>query len=419
MVIPIARAKLEPNGPQSTWATWTSAPHRTLFLPGALQLVCAVAFIAWEVGGRSLGFWATPAWVLPPAWAHAYLMLFALFPWFMFGFAMTAMPKWTDVPIRRVEWLACGLPMFAGVILIHVGLATSRELVLVGATLHLAGWLAGAIAVARIAFNGASRDVQAISISVLLFVGVILGALFVVGMAREDSAAIAMASAGALWLFLLPIFLVVSHRMIPFFSSRVLAGYVVYRPALSLSLLGAACVAHFVLDAAALDGWTWVADAPMAAWVGWLAWKWGISQSFRARLLAMLHVSLSVLAAALAFSTLASLAAAAGHAGLFGRGPLHLLGIGYFAAMTIAMVSRVSLGHSGRALEADEGTWYGFLALIGVGVLRALADFAPLAGAPRAALLGLAAMAWIAIVASWAARFVPLYLRPRADGRPG
>jgi uncharacterized protein involved in response to NO len=133
----------------------------------------------------------------------------------------------------------------------------------------------------------------------------------------------------------------------------------------------------------------------------------------------MLHVSLTVLAAALAFSAVASLATLAGHAGLFGRGPLHLLGIGYFAAMTVAMVSRVSLGHSGRALEADEWTWYGFLALIGVGLVRALADFAPLAGTPRTALLGLAAVAWIVVTGSWAARFVPLYLRPRADGRPG
>ena len=38
--------------------------------------------------------------------------------------------------------------------------------------------------------------------------------------------------------------------------------------------------------------------------------------------------------------------------------------------MTVAMVSRVSLGHSGRALEADDWTWYGFLALIGVGLVK-------------------------------------------------
>ena len=90
--------------------------------------------------------------------------------------------------------------------------------------------------------------------------------------------------------------------MIPFFSSRVLSGYAIYRPSFSMPFLAAACVAHYRPRGAALDGWTWVADAPMAAWVGWLAWKWGLTQSFRARLLAMLHLSLTVLAIALAFS---------------------------------------------------------------------------------------------------------------------
>ena len=110
-----------------------------------------------------------------------------------------------------------------------------------------------------------------------------------------------MAGNAGLWLFLMPVFLVVSHRMIPFFSSRVLSGYAMYRPAFSLPFLGAACAAHWLLESVSLPGWTWVADAPMAAWVGWLAWKWGLTQSFRARLLAMLHVSLVVLAVALAF----------------------------------------------------------------------------------------------------------------------
>ncbi len=48
--------------------------------------------------------------------------------------------------------------------------------------------------------------------------------------------------------------------------------------------------------------------------------------------------------------------------------------IGYFAAMTVAMVTRVSLGHSGRALEADRLSWFGFLGLIATGAVRALAD---------------------------------------------
>ena len=419
MIIPISKGGAVSAERRSTWEVWTSAPHRVMFLPGALQLVAAILVIAWEVGGRSLGFWASPPWVMPPAWGHAWLMIFGLFPWFVFGFAMTAVPNWTNVRLRRGAWLACALPMIAGLALFYAGLVTSRELVVAGGIVYLAGWIAGAIALARVVFTGPGRDPQAISIVVLLFAGAAAAGLHLAAIARAQAACAAMAANAGLWLFLLPLFLAVSHRMIPFFSSRVLSGYAMYRPSFSLPFLGAACATHYLLENASLAGWTWVADAPMAAWVGWLAWKWGLTQSFRARLLAMLHVSLSVLAIALAFSSVASLAELAGHPGLFGRGPLHLLAVGYIAAMTLGMVSRVSLGHSGRALDADPMTWYGFLGLIGVGVLRAVADFAPLAGTPRAAMLGVAALAWIAIAGAWAARFVPLYLSPRADGRDG
>jgi uncharacterized protein involved in response to NO len=418
-MIPISKAGADPAVRRSRWAVWTCAPHRVHFLPGVLQLLASMLFMAWDIGGRQLGLWEATAWTFPPAWGHSWLMTFGLFPWFIFGFGLTAIPNWTGVRARRAEWLASALPMIAGLLLFYAGLGVSRELAVAGGLVHLAGWIAGTIALARIAFTAPARDPQAVAIVALLAVGAIASAALLAGVATLEAEWVAVARNAGLWLFLLPVFLVVNHRMIPFFSSRVLSGYAMYRPAFSMPFLAAACAAHFVLESASLDAWTWIADAPMAAWVGWLALKWGLTQSLRARLLAMLHISLSVLAVALAFSAVASLAALAGHPGLFGRGPMHLLTVGYLAAMTFGMVSRVSLGHSGRALEADSMTWYGFLALIAVGVARAAADFAPLGGTARSALLGLAALAWIAIVAGWAARFVPVYLAPRSDGREG
>lgn len=419
MTIPISQGGSGPAARRSRWAVWTCAPHRVLFLPGVLQLVAAMLFMAWDIGGRNLGLWAVPAWPVPPAWAHAWLMLYGLFPWFIFGFGLTAVPNWTGVRPRRAEWLAAGLPMIAGLVLFYAGLFGSRAVLVAGGLVHLAGWLAGTVALTRIVFTAEARDPQGVAIVVLLYVGAIGSGGSILAIALLQADWLALARDAGLWLFLLPVFLVVNHRMIPFFSSRVLSGYALYRPAFSLPFLGAACTAHYFLESASLGEWTWVADAPMAAWVGWLALKWGLTQSLRARLLAMLHISLSVLALALAFSAVASLAALAGHPGLFGRGPMHLLTVGYLTAMTFGMVSRVSLGHSGRALEADSMTWYGFLALIAVGVARATADFAPLGGTARSVLLGLAALAWIAIVAGWAARFVPVYLAPRSDGREG
>lgn len=419
MEIRIAKTEAGASPPRSRWAVWTSAPHRVMFLPGALQLVATMLLTAWEVGGRYLALWPVPPWVAPPAWGHGWLMIFGLFPWFVFGFAMTAVPNWTKARMARAWWIGAALPMLAGTVLLYAGFFTGRAVIAAGGLLHLAGWTAGTVALARLVVAARSRDVQAIAIAVLLAVGGAASALLLAGIVREEAAWIAVAANAGVWLFLLPLFLVVAHRLVPFFSSRVLSGYAVYRPAFSLPFLAAACALHFVLESAGLLGWTWVADSPMAAWVGWLAWKWGLAQSFRARLLAMLHVSLAVLSAALAVSSLASLATLAGMPGMFGRGPLHLLAVGYFAAMTLGMVSRVSLGHSGRALEADRLTWYGFLAIIGVGAARALADFLPLAGLPRSVLLAASAVGWVAVAGAWAVRFVPMYLSPRPDGRAG
>lgn len=221
------------------------------------------------------------------------------------------------------------------------------------------------------------------------------------------------------WLFLVPLFLTIEHRLVPFFSSRIIEGYAVFRPQWSLPLLMAAAAVHFALELAGARAWLWLVDAPMAAWVAFLAVKWGLKGSFRARLLVMLHLTLVAGAVALALYALDSLATAAGYAGALGLAPLHALTIGYFAATTVAMVSRVSLGHSGRALAADPLTWWAFLGMLATAGMRTVADLWFMPPALRLWLSVAAAVLWFAVFLAWATRYVPLYLRPRADGRPG
>jgi uncharacterized protein involved in response to NO len=134
------------------------------------------------------------------------------------------------------------------------------------------------------------------------------------------------------------------------------------------------------------------------------------------RLLAVLHISLAVLATALALYGVLSLCVAAGALTRIGLAPLHLLTIGYFAAMTLGMVSRVSLGHSGRALEADRWTWSCYLGVLAAAGLRAAAEF--LAAAPYGRLLMVAAaLVAFGSFAAWAWRYVPMYVTPRVDAR--
>jgi uncharacterized protein involved in response to NO len=133
----------------------------------------------------------------------------------------------------------------------------------------------------------------------------------------------------------------------------------------------------------------------------------------------MLHLALVAFAVALALYAVDSLATAAGHAGAVGLAPLHALTIGYFAATTVSMVSRVSLGHSGRALEADALTWWAFLGVLATAGVRAVADLWFVPPVLRLWLSVAAAVLWLAVFAVWGAKYLPIYLRPRADGRPG
>jgi uncharacterized protein involved in response to NO len=131
----------------------------------------------------------------------------------------------------------------------------------------------------------------------------------------------------------------------------------------------------------------------------------------------MLHLGFVWLGIALALYAwnLAMLLAGLPAAGV-GLAPLHALTMGFFGGVAFAMVTRVTAGHSGRQLLADTLTWRLFWTLQAAVLVRLLSEvwlaqaiwLAPLA-------IGL----WCAALLPWAARSVLVYLRPRADGRPG
>jgi uncharacterized protein involved in response to NO len=394
-------------------------PHRFFFLLGAVQAVAVMAWWLLDLGGRYAGLYAPFAWTVPPPWGHAFLLTYTVFPFFMFGFLMTAMPNWTGESMPRRAHLHAGLPMALGVGLVYAGFATDARVALAGVALLVGGWLAGAGMLASVVAANRGRDPFAVWLTALMGVGALSAAAFGAWLATDEPRYAAASRHAGIWLFLVPIFLTIEHRLVPFFSSRVIEGYALYRPRWSLPLLGAAAAAHFALELAEARAWLWLVDAPMAAWVGFLAVKWGLKGSFRARLLVMLHLGVVAGAVAFALYALDSLVAAAGGAGAFGLAPLHALTIGYFAATTVAMVSRVSLGHSGRALEADALTWWAFLGTLATALVRAVADLWFVPPALRLWCSVAAAGMWLAVFVPWAARYVPIYLRPRADGRPG
>ncbi len=393
-----------------------AAPHRTWFFAGAVQLIATMGWWMAEIGARYGSWFPPPAWVMPPGWLHAYVMLYGVFPFFIFGFLMTAVPNWLGegrVP-KGCYVPAAGL-MLAGALATYAGTTAGVAFLLLGTGLALAGWAvawSGLFDLVRRATRPDRR--YPMVVLTLTAAGFVLHACVLAWLASGKTLLFQLARTGAVWFFLLPLFFNVSHRMIPFFSSRALPDYPVVRPPWSVPLFTAGSVIHGVLELAGLTAWTWIPDGVMLVVVFYLLVAWRSWRSFPVPLLSMLHIAFAVLALALALHMLQSLAWLGGRA-VLGLAPLHLLAIGYFSAMLLAMVSRVSLGHSGRPLVADRLTFACFLGVLATAAVRVAADLAP--GVPG--LMPAAALLWLAAFGAWAWRYVPFYFLPRADGRPG
>jgi uncharacterized protein involved in response to NO len=100
---------------------------------------------------------------------------------------------------------------------------------------------------------------------------------------------------------------------------------------------------------------------------------------------------------------------------ILGRAPAHALFIGFFGSLLVAMVTRVTQGHSGRPLVLGAVAATAFVIVQLVAVTRVIAELVPDALAWQA----VAATGWLVAFLPWVVRSAWIYLTPRADGKPG
>ncbi|MFO1059137.1 MAG: NnrS family protein [Dongiaceae bacterium] len=144
----------------------------------------------------------------------------------------------------------------------------------------------------------------------------------------------------------------------------------------------------------------------LARWQGW--------RTRREPLLLALHLGHGWLAAGLLLLGLASLRPALPPA-LAPSAALHALTVGAIGTMTLAVMARAALSHTGRRVAGGPGHW-AMLALVTLAaVLRVLA---PLAGAHAMAALTVAGLAWSGAFALFLLRHAGMLVRPRRRGRP-
>ena len=374
---------------------------RPFFLGGALFALLAVALWGAALAGH-------PA--LQPlggllAW-HRHEMLFGFGLAIIAGFLLTAVQTWTGLPglsgrplaALFALWVAGRLAWFMPVPLLVLALV---ELIFVGALLLAFGRL-----IQR------ARQVRNAPIVVVLGLLGACQALSLYGVLHEDDALQRRGVLAALWL-VAALMTIIGGRVIPFFTQRGLglAEQAPAKPWLMWSLLACSLAVALLFASGAMQQPTpWLAPLLLllAGLHGLRLYLWYARGIWRVPLLWSLHLAYAWLA-------LAALGLALWHLGWLQQQSLatHALAVGGMGGLILAMLARVSLGHTGRPLTPPRAMTWAFVLLQLASLSRVL-----LAGVTAYG-LWLAALGWCLAFALFLWHYAPMLCSARVDGHPG
>ena len=348
---------------------------------------------------------------LPGVYWHSHEMLFGFVVAAIAGFLLTAVPSWTGSqgfggrPLIAIValWIIGRLAM-ANVGAVPFWLTAMAELALLPALLVL---------IAPPVLRARNRNMGLLGVVTVLW---LIDAAFMVAAHRGDVLLASGASRFAIDLVLILV-TVIGGRIVPAFTGNALRRLggnvaVVSRGWVEVATIGSV-VLIAIIDLFAADSrlaGIVAAFAAAAHAVRLSGWK-----SFRVRgepILWILHVAYAWIPVALALKAFLLL----GDAG-FAAKWLHALTYGAFATMIFAVMSRASLGHTGRPLVVGRAMTVAYAVLTLGALLRVFGG--TLSPTHYLLILSASGLAWVIAFAIFVWIYAPILMAPRVDGRQG
>lgn len=393
----IPLAALRPQPPASGWALWQLG-FRPFYLLAACQALLSVPLWALQFSG-----WWPSAWLQGPVW-HGHEMVFGYAQAVVVGFLFTAGRNWSGQPTPTGRSLmALALWWLAGRVLVLTPWALAAALVNVSFPLAAAWGLWRALRRG----NNRRNDFFPVLLVLMALACGALHASLALGWTGWGHRGLVVAL--DLVLFMVA---VMGGRVIPMFSNNALPGLQATRhPRLEQAALGLV-LALLAADAIGWDG-PWSAPLLLAALVAhsarlacWRPWK-----TWRQPLVWVLHLAYAWVPIHLALRLGAALQ-------VLPAGPAtHALTVGAIGTLTLGMMTRTALGHTGRPLHAGTAEITAYALVSGAALLRVGAPLLQPAWLLPAVLAS--ASVWSLAFAVYLWRYTPWLLRPRLDGQPG
>lgn len=361
-------------------------------------------------GAAAIGLWLpilTGSLTLPTAFSplewHIHELLYGFLPAIAAGFLLTAVPNWTGrLPVTGQPLLILFLIWIGGRVAVLTSALTG---LLFTATVDLAFLATMMTVIGRELVAG--RNVK--NLPVFLLVGVLFlgNAVFQIEAALDigDGYGTRMGIAAAILLIML-----IGGRIVPSFTRNWLAKHAPGRLPVSFGLFD---VFAILAGAIALVSWVAAPDSTQSAALFSIAGvghtvrlaRWAGERTIRELLLLVLHAGYAFVP--LGFFLIA-LAIAAPHI-VSPSGAVHAWTVGAVGLMTLGVMTRASLGHTGRALTATWPISLIYAAMLVAATTRIIAAFE----IARTPMLQTSAAAWIIAYGGFAVVYWPILTGPR------
>ncbi len=379
---------------------------RPFFLAAGWYALLAVG--AWLLLYRA---GAAPFGSLPAFLWHAHEMLFGFVAAAIAGFMLTAVPSWTGsrgyagrpLIILFCAWLA-GRIAIAAAGMLPLPLVAVAELAFLPAL---------AITLAPALFRSTNRNRPLLFVIFALWA---TDAAFVYALAEGDVLLASRAVRIALDIVLLLV-TVIGGRIVPAFTAgglrkRGVAAQVRTFPVVERLAIGG-MVAVILFDLLLPAHWATAVVALLAALAHVARMTgWQTVRTFPEPIVWILHAAYAWLPVGLFLKAAWMLTGAAWAV----HWP-HALGAGAAATMILAVMTRATLGHTGRPLVAPKPIAWAYGLLVAAAAVRALGPAVlPL---DYTHVVVCAGLLWIAAFALYAWVYTPILLRPRVDGKAG
>ena len=393
--------------PLSKWRVLFGYGFRPFFLLAALD--APINMIVWLVVFFRPDLW--PATGIPAVYWHAHEMLFGFVAAAIGGFLLTAVPGWTGrssyskstLILLSAIWLAGRLAMAPGLLPPKIG-----------AIIDLAFFPALALALAPSLIR--ARKFRNLPFIVFLLVLFLANLCFQLGVSKVWIPGVDAGLGIALDVVALLI-AIVGGRIIPAFTKSGLARYGTApqlssaKPVeiLSIGSIIAMFVADLAMPLSTVDG-VLALVAGLAQAIRFTRWQG--HRTVRDPLIWVLHLGYAWLTMGFFLKALWLLAATP-----FAEKWIHAFTIGAFTTMILAVMTRASLGHTGRALIAPRNIAICYGLISAAALFRV---FGPaLLPADYSELIAAAGLSWIASFFIFLWIYLPILVAPRMDGKPG